>query len=55
MLRVGAFGLAAALAAGGLSAAALHENADLPAAIHAGTCETPGDVVLEVGNLVRLP
>jgi hypothetical protein len=55
LLRLGAFGLAGGLAVGSFSAAAVHENLEFPAAIHTGTCEMPGDVVLEFGNLVRLP
>jgi len=54
-VRLGALGVASALAFGGTSALAVHEDLEFPAAIHAGTCEEPGDVVLELDNLVRLP
>jgi len=54
-VRIGAIGFASALAFGGASALAGHEDLDFPAAIHEGTCEEPGDVVVELDNLVRLP
>ena len=53
--RLGMLGLAGGLAFAGTSALAAHENLEFPAAIHAGTCEAPGDVVLQLDNLVRLP
>lgn len=56
VIRTGLLGMAGMLALGGLSATnAAHEDLEFPAAIHAGTCEEPGDVVLELDNLVRLP
>lgn len=55
LVRLGAIGFASALALGSASALAVHEDLEFPAAIHAGTCEEPGDVVLELDNLVRLP
>jgi hypothetical protein len=54
-VRLGAAGFASALALGGASALAVHEDLEFPVAIHAGTCEEPGDVVVELDNLVRLP
>ncbi len=54
-VRLGALGVVSALALGSASALAKHEDLEFPAAIHAGTCEEPGDVVLELDNLVRLP
>jgi len=54
-IRLGMLGIAGAVAFGGASAFAAHEDLEFPAAIHAGTCEEPGDVVLELDNLVRLP
>jgi len=55
LARLGMLGLAGGLALGGSSALAVHENLEFPAAIHAGSCEAPGDVVLALDNLVRLP
>lgn len=55
LARLGMLGMAGGLALGGSSALAVHENLEFPAAIHAGTCEAPGEVVLDLGNLVRLP
>ena len=55
LVRLGAISFASALALGSASALAVHEDLEFPAAIHAGTCEEPGDVVLELDNLVRLP
>lgn len=55
LARVGALGVVSALALGSASALAKHEDLEFPAAIHAGTCEEPGDVVLELDPLVRLP
>ena len=53
--RFGMLGLAGGLAFAGTGALAAHENLEFPAAIHAGTCEMPGEVVLQLDNLVRLP
>lgn len=53
--RLAALGLAGGLALGGASTLAVHENVEFPAAIHAGSCEMPGEVVFELPNLVRLP
>lgn len=53
--RIGAIGIGSALAFGGASALAEHEDLEFPVAIHAGTCEEPGDEVLALDNLVRLP
>lgn len=39
----------------GSSAMADHANFTYPAAIHAGTCEEPGEEVLAFDDLVRLP
>lgn len=55
MLRVGAIGAAAGIALAGSSALVVHENVTFPVAIHAGSCEEPGDVVMEFDNLARLP
>ena len=55
LARVGALGVVSVLAFGSASALAKHEDLEFPAAIHAGTCEEPGDVVLELDPLVRLP
>ncbi len=55
LTRLGALGVVSALALGSASALAKHEDLEFPAAIHAGTCEEPGDVVLELDSLVRLP
>lgn len=54
-VRLGAIGLAGGIAFSGTTALAVHENLTFPAAIHAGSCEAPGEVVLELDNLVRLP
>ncbi len=54
-VRIGAIGFASALALGGASALAVHEDLDFPAAIHEGTCAEPSEVVDELDNLVRLP
>ena len=53
--RFGMLGLAGGLALVSVSAFAAHEDLEFPAAIHAGSCEMPGDVVLQLDNLVRLP
>jgi hypothetical protein len=55
LTRLAIFGIAGGLALGGTSALAVHENVEFPAAVHAGSCEQPGDVVFELPNLVRLP
>lgn len=55
MVRLGLVGFAGALAFAGQSAFAVHEDLEFPAAIHAGTCEAPGDEVLALDDLVRLP
>lgn len=54
-VRLGTIGFASAVALGGASALAVHEDLEFPVAIHEGTCEEPGDVVVELDNLVRLP
>ena len=54
-VRLGLVGFAGALAFAGQAAFAAHEDLEFPAAIHAGTCEAPGDEVLALDNLVRLP
>lgn len=53
-VRLGLVGFAGALAFAGQVAFAAHEDLEFPAAIHAGTCEAPGDEVLALDNLVRL-
>lgn len=53
--RLGVLGIAGTLAMGSASTLAVHENVEFPAAIHTGTCEAPGDEVLALDNLVRLP
>lgn len=55
MVRLGALGLVGSLAFSATPALAVHENVTFPAAIHAGSCEAPGEVVLELDSLVRLP
>ena len=52
---LGLLGFAGAVALGGAPALAVHEDLEFPAAIHEGKCDEPGDVVLELDNLVRLP
>ncbi len=54
-VRVGAAAMAGSMALGASAALAVHEDLEFPAAIHAGTCEMPGDEVLALDNLVRLP
>lgn len=54
-VRAGAVAVAGLMALGASMAGAVHENLEFPAAIHAGTCEMPGDEVLALDNLVRLP
>ena len=54
-VRVGAVAVAGTMAFGASSAMAVHEDLEFPAAIHAGTCEAPGDEMLALDNLVRLP
>ena len=53
-VRTGIAAIASVIAVGSFSSLAVHENVEFPAAIHAGTCEAPGDVVMELPNLVRL-
>jgi len=53
--RAGLIGFAGIAMVGGNGALAVHEDLEFPAAIHAGTCEAPGDEVLALDNLVRLP
>lgn len=55
LIRVGVTGFAGALVLGGGSAFAEHEDLEFPAAIHEGTCDEPGDEVLALDSLVRLP
>lgn len=55
LIRAGLTGFAGVVALGGASAFASHEDLEFPAAIHTGTCEEPGDEVLALDNLVRLP
>ena len=55
MARAGLIGFAGIAMVGGNGALAAHEDLEFPAAIHTGTCEAPGDEVLELDNLVRLP
>lgn len=55
LVRLGVLALAGSFALGGASTLAVHENVEFPAAIHAGSCEAPGEVVVELPNLVRLP
>ncbi len=54
-VRVGAVAVAGTMALGASAALAVHEDLEFPVAIHAGTCEMPGDEVLALDNLVRLP
>lgn len=55
LTRLAVLGVSGSLALGGASALAVHENVEFPAAIHAGSCEMPGEVVMELPNLMRLP
>lgn len=55
LVRVGVTTFAGAVVFGGASAFASHEDLEFPAAIHEGTCEEPGDEVVALDNLVRLP
>ncbi len=54
-VRAGAVAVAGSMVFGAHAALAVHENLEFPVAIHAGTCEMPGDEVLALDNLVRLP
>lgn len=54
-VRVGVVAVAGTMALGASAALAVHEDLEFPVAIHAGTCEMPGDEVLALDNLVRLP
>jgi len=54
-VRAGALAVAGSMAFGASSALAVHEDLEFSAAIHAGTCDMPGDEVLALDNLVRLP
>ncbi|MDQ3541264.1 MAG: hypothetical protein M3440_11290 [Chloroflexota bacterium] len=54
-VRLGAVGFAGALAFSSASALAVHEDLEFPVAIHLGNCEEPGDEVVALENLVRLP
>lgn len=55
LIRVGVTGFAGAVALGGASAFASHEDLEFPAAIHEGACDEPGDEVVALDDLVRLP
>lgn len=55
VIRTGMMGFAGMLALSAVPVGAVHENLEFPAAIHTGTCEAPGDEVLALDNLVRLP
>ncbi len=55
LMRLGMIGFASVLAFMAVPAMAVHEDLEFPVAIHAGTCEEPGDEVLALDNLVRLP
>lgn len=55
LVRVGVTTFAGAVVFGGASVFASHEDLEFPAAIHEGTCEEPGDEVVALDNLVRLP
>ncbi|MBA2277096.1 MAG: hypothetical protein H0W06_04970 [Chloroflexia bacterium] len=54
-VRVGLGCVACAVVLGAPAVFAVHEDFTYPAAIHAGTCEEPGDVVFELDDLARLP
>lgn len=55
LIRGGLTGFVGALALGGASVFAAHEDLEFPVAIHEGTCEEPGDEVVALDDLVRLP
>lgn len=55
LIRMGMVGFAGMLSLSAVPVMAAHEDLEFPAAIHAGTCEEPGDEVLALDNLVRLP
>lgn len=55
VIRIGLAGIAGLIAVTGNAAFASHEELEFPVAIHAGTCEEPGDQVLALPNLVLLP
>lgn len=55
VFRTAAASLAAVVAMAGSAAMADHENLEFPAAVHTGSCEAPGEEVLALDNLVRLP
>ncbi len=55
LVRLGVIALAGGFALGGASTLAVHENVEFPVAVHARSCEAPGEVVFELPNLVRLP
>lgn len=51
----GLLAIGGSVAFSGSVSRAAHEDVEFPAAIHAGACEAPGEVVLQLDNLVRLP
>jgi hypothetical protein len=54
-IRLGLVGVAGAMVFGATSTLAVHEENEYPAAIHAGSCEAPGDVVFQLPDLTLLP
>ena len=55
LVRAGLIGFASLFAIGGSGALAVHEDLEFPAAIHEGTCLEPGDEVVALDDLTRLP
>jgi hypothetical protein len=55
VIRLGLVGVVGAVVVGASSALAVHEENEYPAAIHAGSCEAPGDVVFDLPDLTLLP
>lgn len=54
-IRLGFVGLAGTIVFGASAALAVHEENEYPAAIHAGSCEAPGEVVFDLPDLTLLP
>ncbi len=54
-VRLGFVGVIGAVIVGATSALAVHEENEYPAGIHAGSCESPGEVVFDIPDLTLLP
>jgi hypothetical protein len=55
LVRTGMAAIAGMLAISAMPVMAAHEDLEFPVAIHAGTCEEPGEEIVALDNLVRLP